>query len=197
MALPCLWKPVVGWEGYYWVSNTGEVKGRRGGLRHLVSKTGYHSVSLEKGSRSKGERVSKYALVHRLVAEAFIPNPHGFPQVNHKDEDKSNNSAENLEWCTAKYNMNYGEAAKTRFQKIDFGAEWRKEMARRNGAKTTSKRVIQINKKGEIVAEYKSIKAASRSTNIHHSNIARVANGDKYRRTAGGYKWAFSKGGVL
>ena len=195
MGLPVLWVPVVGWENYYWVSNTGRVKGRHKELRHWVSNTGYHTVSLEKGSRSKGERVSKYALVHRLVAEAFIPNPHAYPQVNHKDENKDNNSVENLEWCTAKYNMNYGDGAKTRHLKIDYSTQERKDLARKNGAKATSKGVLQINKKGEIVAEYKSIHDAYRATRIRH--IGEVANGSKVRSTAGGFYWAFSKGGVL
>lgn len=195
MALPVLWRPVVGWEGKYWVSNTGLVKGRKGELKQRVLDRGYRSISLEKGSRNKGERVSKCALVHRLVAEAFIPNPHDYPQVNHKDENPSNNRADNLEWCTAKYNMNYGNGAKTRHSKIDYSTQERKDLARKNGAKTTCKGVLQINKKGEIVAEYKSIHDAYRATRIHH--IGDVANGSKIRSTAGGFSWAFSKGGIL
>lgn len=197
MSLPVLWLPVVGWEGKYWVSNTGLVKGRKGELKQRVLTHGYRSVSLEKGTRKNGDRIATTAFVHRLVAKAFIPNVYNYSQVNHKDEDPSNNKADNLEWCTAKYNMNYGEGAKTRHLKIDYSTQKRKDIARKNGAMTTSKEVTQINKKGEIVAKYKSIQEASRATNIHRSNIGRVANGDECRRTAGGYKWAFSKGGVL
>lgn len=197
MALPVLWLPVVGWENKYWVSNTGLVKGRKGELKQRVSNRGYRSVLLEKGTRKNGDRIATTAFVHRLVAKAFIPNVHNYPQVNHKDENPANNKVDNLEWCTAKYNMNYGEGAKTRHLKIDYSAQKRKDIARKNGAMTTSKEVTQINKKGEIVAKYKSIQEASQATNIHRSNIGRVANGDKCRRTAGGYKWVFSKGGVL
>ena len=64
----------------------------------LNSKTGYKFVILDK----------KTCYVHRLVAEAFVDNPNNYPQINHKDENKANNSVENLEWCTEKYNMNYG-----------------------------------------------------------------------------------------
>lgn len=195
MALPVLWRPVVGWEGKYWVSNTGLVKGRKSELKHWISKLGYHTVSLERGSKKDGTRCSKFANVHRLVAEAFVPNPNRYPQVNHKDENPSNNRADNLEWCTAKYNMNYGNGAKTRHLKIDYSTQERKDLARKNGAKTTCKGVLQINKKGEIVAEYKSIHDAYRATRIHH--IGDVANGSKIRSTAGGFSWAFSKGGVL
>lgn len=195
MALPVLWKPVVGWEDKYWVSNTGLVKGRKGELKQRVSKHGYRSVSLEKGTRKNGDRIATTAFVHRLVAKAFIPNVHNYSQVNHKDENPSNNKVDNLEWCTAKYNMNYGEGSKTRHLKIDYSTQERKDLARKNGAKTTCKGVLQINKKGEIVAEYKSIHDAYRATGIHH--IGAVANGSKIRSTAGGFSWAFSKGGIL
>lgn len=112
-----IWKDVKGFEGYYEVSDLGRVrrldrydygcgyarfyKGRI--LKNLVyKKTGYFHVQLCKC----GTIINKS--VHRLVAEAFIPNPDNLPQVNHKDEDKSNNCVDNLEWCDAVYNMNYG-----------------------------------------------------------------------------------------
>ena len=77
-------------------------------LKQSKNNSGYMTVELF------NKNGSKRLLVHRVVAMAYIPNPFGFPQVNHKDENKLNNCVENLEWCTAKYNMNYGNGAKTR-----------------------------------------------------------------------------------
>ena len=111
------WRPVLGYEGLYEVSNTGIVRS----VDRYV-KNGHSSYRLHKGkviSLLKGEygyiQVNLYyngknykKYVHRLVAEAFLPNPDNLPQINHKDEDKTNNNVTNLEWCTAKYNINYG-----------------------------------------------------------------------------------------
>lgn len=112
-----IWKPVVGYEGLYEVSNLGRVKsldrivkGCYGSIAHKKGKiissgigsTGYCIVSLQKDGKGKSFGV------HRLVAQAFIPNPDNLPMVNHKDEVKTNNNVENLEWCDCKYNCNYG-----------------------------------------------------------------------------------------
>lgn len=98
------WKNVIGYEGLYEVSNKGNVRNVRRNTLLKLSKTnyGYIQVHLYKNGIRTGLRV------HRLVAEAFIPNPDNLPQVNHKDEDKTNNNVTNLEWCTVKYNTNYG-----------------------------------------------------------------------------------------
>ena len=118
-----LWKPVVGYEGRYEVSNHGRVKSckrfRSGKSkadtlvveRLLVAShdhSGYLKVSLRNGSKSQNHSV------HQLVARAFIDNPNDYDQVNHKDENKENNYASNLEWCTAAYNNVYG----TRIERI-------------------------------------------------------------------------------
>lgn len=110
-----IWKDIEGYEGMYQVSNMGRVraldrvKPNSGGQiakGHILPQSdnghGYRFVSLWKFN--KGRRF----YVHRLVASAFIPNPNNFPIINHKDENKSNNRYENLEWCTQKYNANYG-----------------------------------------------------------------------------------------
>ena len=108
-----IWKDVAGFEGFYKISNKGNVYsvarkdtiGRKCGGRTLTPRNagdGYLKVGLYKNGKTKGE------YIHRLVAEAFIPNPNNYPEVNHKDEVKTNNYVENLEWCTSKYNSNHG-----------------------------------------------------------------------------------------
>ena len=110
------WRPVVGYEGLYEVSNTGQVRSLDkydslgvfwiGKLLSKLKVGGYFMVKLRK------DGIQKMCLIHRLVAQSFIPNPLNLPQVNHKDEDKTNNMVDNLEWCDAKYNMNYGTRQK-------------------------------------------------------------------------------------
>ena len=99
------WKPIKGFEGRYEVSNMGRVRNAVKILRQR-QKIRYFQVILSDGNKNRKTR-----MVHRLVAEAFVdnPNPDIYKQVNHKDEDKHNNRADNLEWCTAKYNLSYGE----------------------------------------------------------------------------------------
>lgn len=118
-----VWKDVSGFEGYYQVSNLGRVRSldrkvwsEKRGIFHFqkgrvlkpVNIHGYWRVLL-----SKDGKPAK-AIVHRLVAGAFLPNPENLEYVNHKDENKSNNRLENLEWCTPKYNVYYGENSTTR-----------------------------------------------------------------------------------
>jgi hypothetical protein len=96
-----VWQPVVGYEGRYEVSNTGEVNGPRGALKPIFHPKGYVQVVLY--SNGTGRRF----LIHRLVAIHFIPNPNQCPQVNHKDGNKINNVVSNLEWCTASENNSH------------------------------------------------------------------------------------------
>ena len=106
-----VWKEIEGTNGMYQVSNLGNVKSftriKKGGLlKPGRYSNGYLFVHFAKDTDKKGERHSY--LIHRLVAQAFLPNPDGLPQVNHKDENKTNNRVDNLEWCTHLYNQNYG-----------------------------------------------------------------------------------------
>ena len=98
------WRDIKGYEGRYQVSSFGRIYSCYSGicLKIHTREDGYTRVSLYKNNRYKS------FLVHRLVAEAFISNPNNYTQVNHKDENKQNNRVENLEWCTARYNTNYG-----------------------------------------------------------------------------------------
>lgn len=129
-AEPVVRKPVAGYEGYYEVDQFGRVfscdrvvsvddnsrkydKPLRGKqMKQSMHDKGYKIVSLTRDGKTKT------CFVHRLVAEAFIPNPDNLPMVNHKDEDKTNNFLENLEWCTASYNRTYGKAVERHAKKI-------------------------------------------------------------------------------
>lgn len=110
--------------------------------------------------------------VCRLVAEAFIPNPDNLPQVNHKDENKHNDAASNLEWCTAQYNLNYGTVKE------------------RRGLKKRIP-VVQMNLNGNHITNWDSAISAERSTGIDHSHIARCCRGKL--KQAGGFVWRYAK----
>lgn len=176
-----IWRPVVEYEGLYEVSNLGRVRGiPRGGcdgrvLKQGLNDKGYYCVNLSKHC------VIKRCRVHRLVAMAFIPNPNNYPSINHKDENPHNNHVDNLEWCTQKYNMNYGTA--------------RERAALKNG-----KKIAQYTIEGVLVATYNSSYEAMRKTGIIASHIRECCKGGCYvkrkcgRRwknikTAGGYVW--------
>ena len=156
--------PISGFDGYF-VGMDGSIwSGKQSGrwLKPSVNKHGYLTVGLHRN----GKRYRKY--IHRLVAEAFIPNPLNMPQVNHKDEDKSNNYVENLEWCTAEYNSNHG----TRNARI-------------------AKPVINL----DSGISYASATEASKRLGISESQISEVCSHKPKRLTAGGFHWAFAKDG--
>lgn len=111
-----VWKQINGFEGLYEISSLGEVRNREGVIKKQGIKKGrgtcYKTVKLWKD----GKYHTKY--IHRMIAEAFIPNPENLPFVNHKDEDGTNNLIKNLEWCTREYNANYGTAKERRRKKL-------------------------------------------------------------------------------
>ena len=162
-----IWKDIEGFEGRYQVSNLGNVRSWYNAtttpriLKPDESK-GYLYVNLS----SKGEH--KSYLIHRLVAVAFLPNPNGYPEINHKDENKYNNRADNLEWCTRAYNMAYGSA------------RVRQGISRGNP-------VAQLTIDGFMIAKYTSAEIASAITGIDSSSICAVCNNK--REFAGNYRW--------
>ena len=103
-----IWKPIIGYENLYKINNYGEVLSLRSNkiLKPNNNGIGYFIIQLCKNGKRKNY------LIHRLVAEHFLDNPNNLPEVNHKDEDKSNNFVNNLEWCEHKYNMNYKQLQK-------------------------------------------------------------------------------------
>ena len=175
------WKEVVGYEGIYMVSSMGRVKRLEHWKNQRTNRSYKHYnyrklpekiLSASKGDRYNSiqlskDRVVKTFLVHRIVAEAFLPNPHNLPEVNHKDCDGHNNTIENLEWCDRVYNINYRD---------------RTEKA----AKACYKKVKCLDT-GVI---YNSGKDAALANNLSTSKISAVCHGK--RQTTGGLHWCFA-----
>lgn len=158
------WKHIEEYEGMYMVSNLGRIWSCKSGkiIRPRRFKNGYYGVNL--GNNNKFYNVS----IARMVAKYFVPNPNNYSEVNHIDEDKSNNKASNLEWCTRKYNCNYGK---------------------RNDAK--ARPVLQYSKDGFFISEYKSTREAMRQTGTQPSAITLCCQG-KYK-SAGGFIWKYKE----
>ena len=177
-----IWKPVAGYEGLYEVSNMGRVKslerkitfkdGRTKVFKKMILKPidngyGYLRVGLSKNG------IIKLCHVHRLVARAFVPNddPENKTHINHRDEDKHNNSADNLEWCNQRYNNNYG----TRNQRV---------------SEKNSKPIKQIDVAGNVVRIWES--AIEAAKHFNHSNITICNCLHGRQRTAFGFCWEYA-----
>ena len=163
------WLPVLGYEGLYIVSDRGNIFSLRRNiiLRGRKNHRGYWQVNLCKNGRMTTHRV------HRLVATHFVPNPENLPEINHINENKIDNRAENLEWCDRSYNVNYGD--RTTKQKIKVSIP-----------------VVQFSLSDERIAEFPSVIQASRELKISSSGISACCLGK--RRTIGGYKWKYKQG---
>lgn len=180
-----VWKDIKGYEGLYQVSSLGRVrsldryincnggKGFKKGiiLKPRISYKGYLRVGLSRN------RKSKHYLLHRLIASTFLPNPHNLPCVNHKDENKINNVVSNLEWCSYKYNSNYGTNRKRISEKIT------------NNIKL-SKAVNQFTKDGVFIKTFPSTKEVERQLGYYHSHISLCCLGKA--KTSHGYIWRFA-----
>ena len=161
------WLPVIGFEKYYLVSDSGQIWSIRRNklLQPKTDRYGYRVVCLSIGGKPR------HRTIHRLVAEAFIDNPKHLTTVNHINEIKTDNRVSNLEWSSIFDNNNHG----TRNQKI---------------SDIKSKRPVeQVFKDGQII-RYKGVKDAWRKTGINRCCIAKCCKG--FRKTAGGYKWRYA-----
>lgn len=158
------WKDILGYEGLYQVSNIGRIKLLHFNKELLLKPCfdgRYYHITLFKNGKPKLYNI------HRLVAKTFVPNPKNLPCVNHKNENKKDNRAGNLEWCTYKYNLNYGTSQKRRASK-------------------QCKPVICI----ETGKKYKSMVDAGKQMGIGYKHIGDCCKGK--RNIANGYHWKYS-----
>lgn len=172
------WKDILGFEGLYQVSSFDRIKslpkiGSGGHLNCIILKPntikdGYLAVSLYKDKKKYSKKV------HQLVAIAFVPNPNSYSQINHKDEDKTNNHVNNLEWCDSSYNNNYGK--QSRLNRISRGA-------------IRGRKVQQLSLDGTLLKEWDSIRGIERELGFKNSNIIRCCKG--IASEAYNFKWRY------
>lgn len=164
--------PICGYDGYF-VKSDGTIIGKRGNpLKPIMIQKQYCRVDLYQNHQHN------LKFVHRLVAEAFIPNPNNYPIVNHKDENPSNNDISNLEWCTVAYNNAYGTKG------------FRTSLHQMNRS-DCSKAVVQFSLNGDYIATFPSSKEAWRQTGIDRAHICHACSHYKNQYTANGYRWAW------
>ena len=180
-----VWKDIPGFENVYQISTLGRLKSFKQYQEGIVlkqtnDKGGYFSVVLSFDGKVR------YTRIHRLVAEAFIPNPEGYNEVNHMDSNKQNNHVDNLEWCDRKHNAKHARDNNPNIiAKMNLHNQYIKPRA-----------ILQFDKHGNRVGWFISAQDAGRHTGICARNILQVANGDRnecgyLRKSAGGYVWKF------
>ena len=174
------WKPVEGYNGLYLISDNGDVFSVRSNrlLTPRVDRGGYKAIELNLNG------IAKKMFVHRLVAEAFIPNPDNLPIINHKDENPRNNSVDNLEWCSYQYNTSYGTCQERRIKNTCF---------KRGSDNPQAKKVYQFDMDGNLIAEYGSVIDAAIQTGLNHKSISKACNGKlkKYSECVWSYDGTF------
>ena len=184
-----IWRPVKGYEGRYEVSSLGRLRSLD---REIVTNNQHRSFRTIKAGRIMIPKINhggylrigltdenckqRYFAIHRLVAEAFLPNPEGLPQVNHKNEDKADNRVENLEWCTNMYNIHYGT-----------GIE--------RCASKRHKCVGKYSIDGELLAIFPSPKAAALDIGAKENSIRSNASGNSNGKTVYGYVYKYIDNG--
>ena len=188
-----IWKDIKGYEGMYQVSNMGNVRSadrivhikqahceydelREGRIvKGLPRRHGYLAVFLYKDGQRRQESI------HRLVAEAFCRKQDGDTDVNHKNENKTDNRASNLEWCTHKENSNYGTAQERRLQTCrERHSRW--------------KAVKQFDLQGNFIAEYPSLAEMEKQTGYSKGNVCNALHGKYGQQTPYGFHWEYAQG---
>lgn len=171
-----IWKDIKNYEGLYQVSNLGKVRNSKGDILYQGSiKGGYKRVQLHNTKKAKS------LLVHRLVAEAFIPNPENKPYINHKNSCTTDNTISNLEWCTPSENTIHGY----KYGNMKNGNKKRATTCKEN----FSKKVRQYDLKMNLIKEYESLSEASKANNFSKSNLCRCCNMETQK--ANGYIWRY------
>ena len=171
-----IWKDIQGYEGLYQISNLGNVRNNKNHiLKQNTIKFGYKRVQLHNNKKIK------CFLVHRLVAQAFIPNLENKPQVNHIDSCTSNNKVNNLEWTTSNENTIHG---------YKFGNMKNANKIRADNCKSKfSLKVSQYSLENKFIKQYDSLTEASKLNSFSKSNLARCCNG--MQKSANGYIWRY------
>ncbi len=175
-----VWKDIPGYEGLYQASTGGRIKSLQRNCRHssgigyrkvrekilcsFIQKNGYVYVTLSKDGKSKTHRL------HRIIAMTFLENPYNLAEVNHKDENKQNNSVGNLEWCSNYYNQNYGTHQK-------------------RNSESSKIPVLQLDLNGNLIKKWDSADDAGKQLNIYPQNIGKCCK--KKIKTAYGCKWEY------
>lgn len=185
------WKWIPYFEGYYKISTFGRIMSYMNNkrmerkqpklLKFCKQPNGYKRIELRKNCQKT------YISIHRLVAITFIPNPDNLPQVNHINEVKTDNSVWNLEWCTAKYNTNYGSGIKRRLKTTDYISIGNKIKGIHLNRTDSSKSVYQYDLNFNLLNTYPSIRETVRQTGIDRVTISQCCN-NKYCKNKNIYK---------
>lgn len=166
-----IWKDIPGYEGLYQVSNMGRVLSlhyRKSNKARLLSprkeRHNYLNVFLCKNGHKEIKKI------HQLVALAFLPNPNKYTEINHKDENPQNNRADNLEWCSRNYNMNYGNRASKFIE-------------------ASGHKILQMDMSCNVIKEWPSVRTAAKHIGVANQNLFATLKGRQ--KTCGGYKWKY------
>lgn len=184
-----IWKEIEGYPNYQ-VSNMGRVKRLSTGyyrrtekiLKPQLQNNGYLHIKLSQKDKTK------CILVHRLVAQVFIPNPNNLPQVNHINEDKTDNRVENLEWCDRKYNINYGNGISKRVKTNKENGTYKK--IGEINYKNFSKSILQFSKDNSFIRRWDCIMDVQRELGYDNKQICSCLK--NRQKTAKGFKWVYA-----